>query len=215
MQAALAVSGQYDRLVTRNFGNKIIKGGQDILIGGVQRLLAFGLAGQERAQCRLAIAGRPDIADRIERAGLAAQENSRPCLRFLVVQRRIPLVFLQKGGRVNEKDSRFLVVRQVNVRFRHVFWQPQGRVALDQFGTGQPHAGVGIDIGFEHVLGREFGVGHKGHFHQLVAIDSKHERPGDHQYDHGGDKIEKLAGQMILQPVNCRFNPLEAASRRC
>ena len=64
VQGALAMAGKDDRPILLHLGDKIVKGEQDIAIGGIQRHLAFGLVGQKCANCRLSVARCPDFASR-------------------------------------------------------------------------------------------------------------------------------------------------------
>ena len=91
MQRALAVAGKDDRPVAR-LVQEFLEGRGDVAIGKVERLLCLRLAGQERAEGRLAVARRPDRRAGVERTRLAAQEQLGPGVGIGVVERGVPLL---------------------------------------------------------------------------------------------------------------------------
>ena len=129
MQAALAVARQYDWLICRNGSNKMIESDQHILIGGIQRLFAFLPCQSEKPLAQpVGIAVRRRRRHGIKCAGLTAQENACASLRFLVIQRRVPVVLFQKIRRwMQEKYSCLVLVCQFRFGFFQVLLAAKGQ----------------------------------------------------------------------------------------
>jgi hypothetical protein len=134
VQRALAVPGEDDRPACRLRGEEGIKGGEHITIGEIERpgrILTFQQEGAER---RLAISWRPDVGNRIERAGLALDEQPSPRPGIAAgVERRVPAVALEIGGRVDVECRR----RLGDLGRHHPVRNPPRWVA-GQTGPGQP-----------------------------------------------------------------------------
>src|SRR4030095_17004316 len=99
MQRPLAVSGEDDRAPGIDGGKELVEGAGDIAIGKVERLIGILAVEQEGAIGLLPVSARPDLRDLVEGARLAADEEARAVLAVAVVERRVPAVALEIGGR--------------------------------------------------------------------------------------------------------------------
>ena len=192
MGRTLAVPGQHDRQFRIGPGDEYGKGLFDIVIGRVDRLASLGLAGQEGAKRRLAIARRPDLCRLVERAGHAAQEQPGTVLRFRIVQPGVPLCLGEIAGRMDEKHR---IGR--GRRLRHpgggghilaIGRLPACRIAFHA-GMRKPHGRVVIGVGRQRLGRDERATRNKRHFGQLGRPDAQSEHRGDHQHDAGGDEV--------------------------
>ena len=106
MPRALAVRGENDRPLA-SIGDEAVECGADIAIGEVERLLRVVALQEERAECRLAIARRPDLARAVERARLALDEQPGAELGIAAgLDRRVPAVALEIGRWMDVEDRR-------------------------------------------------------------------------------------------------------------
>ena len=103
MERALAVAGEDDRRVQWRLPQELFEGRAHIAIGEVERLLGIGAAQQERAVSGLAVARRPGLGDVAEGARLGLEEEglARIGIPARRLQRSVPAVALEIGGRVN------------------------------------------------------------------------------------------------------------------
>jgi hypothetical protein len=88
---------------------ELVEGRDYVRIGEVERLVGVVALEQERAERRLPIARRPDVAEAAERARLALNEEFRLASGFAaflaVADRRVPPVPFQIGGWVDVEDG--------------------------------------------------------------------------------------------------------------
>ena len=75
MHAALAVRGEDDRPVRGGFAEEFLISGEHVAIGEIERASRIVVIGQKGAERRLPVFRRPDLADAVERARLAADEQ--------------------------------------------------------------------------------------------------------------------------------------------
>ena len=182
MVAALAVRGEDDRPIGRRLADEFLIGGAHVAIGEIQRTPGIGLIGQEGAEGRLAIFGRPDRADAVEDARIAANEQAGAILRFAIVDRRVPGRSLHERGRVDEEDRDARRAGRVEA-----MRSPQRRVVRD-VRPRDPQRFVAIIRARRHRDLVEVAARHEREPHQVLleqAIENRarHEQDGEPRHD--------------------------------
>ncbi len=169
-------------------GDERLISGEHVAIGEIERPLCLLLAGQEGAEGRLAIFRRPNRADPVEYARLAADEERGAGLRILVIERRVPGAALEKTGRVDEEDRDAWGIGRGEALRR-----PERRIAGD-IGPRDPQGRLRVSGAGRHRHLLERGARHESEFHQLALEDTVEQRAGQHDDDENGDDPEEAAG---------------------
>ena len=90
--------------------DEFVERGRHVTVSEIERLLRVLALQQECAERRLAVSRRPHLAGRSERARLALDEEAGAEFGVAAgIQRRIPAVTIEIGGRMDVEDRRAAV----------------------------------------------------------------------------------------------------------
>ena len=184
VQRALAVACQYDRAVFLDFCHKFIKSQQNVLIRGVECLLAFWLCRQKRTNCGLTVARGPHFASARKRGCKASQEKPGTVLRFCVIEGRVPIIPADIRRWMHKKYSG----RPGYLCFSRTSRQPICWIA-NFAGTGEPHIIAPIFARFKRRLLFKFGGRDKGKFCQFAFINADNETARNNENDERCDDV--------------------------
>jgi aspartyl-tRNA(Asn)/glutamyl-tRNA(Gln) amidotransferase subunit C len=183
------VARQDDRAVLVHLPQERLERRRHVAIGEAQRVARLLRRGQERAEGRLPVAGDVDVADLVERARLAADEDARAEARLVVrLHGRVPRVARDERGRVDEEH------RRASARSRAVSGRgPERRVARD-LRPGDPHGGIVVGAASHARLRLELGRRHQRRADDVVAEQAVGEGAGDREHDQRRHDVQELAG---------------------